>query len=218
MTLTQNCSWPFFVFMLHAQAGAIYVRGDLEIEECKFESNIASAEPSSNDIGIRDAALTCPSSCSNASGTCSAVGCFSFDTQQSCECFSCECAYPTAAPTDATPRPTAGPTLAPSLLPTPAPTQMPTPSPTPTTEVTVIPEGALNLFATKPGRATESFYLLNTNSETLQGTVALTRTSLPNTTNVTVVPATLSVPPGASVQVFVHVESEGLHPREHNLT
>jgi hypothetical protein len=83
----------------------------------------------------------------------------------------------------------------------------------------VIPEGALSLSATKPGCATESFYLLNANSEVLLGTVALTRTSLPNTTNVTVVPPALSVPPpGVPSECLSNVESEGLHSRDYNLT
>ena len=147
------------------------------IEETKFESNVAHNMPSSNDIGFegQDGVLTCSSSCDSEAfggGTCSLADCSAttvFGTGQSCECYSCECSYPTAAPTGATSDPTTLPSPAPSSLPTPAPTQNPTPSPTPTTEVTVIPEGSLLLSATKPERASGSFYLMNSNKGMLQG-------------------------------------------------
>ena len=191
-----------------------------------FESNHATDEPSSDDIGFDsgEASLTCSSSCSNgAIGTCSPIDCYSgfsptgsygfstyeFSPNASCECYSCACAVR---------NPTPLPSSAPSSLPTPSPTQNPTPGPTPTTEVAVIPEGALSLFATKPDRATDSFYLLNTNKQTLAGTIELTRSSLPNTTNVTVAPAVLSIAPGESIRVLAHVQSAGLVPREYNLT
>ena len=61
----------------HSSSSAV----EAVIEDSTFESNTASDATSSNDVAVGDATLDCQPSCGSAGGTCSAVDCYSSNTQ-----------------------------------------------------------------------------------------------------------------------------------------
>ena len=99
--------------------------------------------------------------------------------------------------------------------PTPAPTAMPGPTTGFLTKMSIAPN-ALRLSATKPSVATSSFFVANINPWPLEGSATVHNTTLP-TTNVSISPATLVIPSGELVEIFISLPSSGLEPRVYTI-
>ena len=212
-----------------------------------FESNQAGLYGHDlylEDGGTVDSSATCPSPDIAGGPGCSAAACYDSDTSSICfpAVHSCDCRYPSAMPTlvptplsnpptvthQPTPRPTSSPTPAPTPLPstppspspstppTPAPTPAPTPPPTVTAKMSIAPN-ALLLSVTKPSVVASSAFVANVNTWPLNGSATVRNTTLPNTANVSISPATLVIPPGELVEIFISLPSSGLTPRAYTI-